>query len=57
MQRQVFFSITHQRRSSSAKIMNSDELKRIILKKQKKINQLESILIAHKLYDAIEELQ
>jgi len=37
--------------------MDSNELSRIILKKDKKINQLESILIAHKLYDAIEELE
>ena len=37
--------------------MNSDELRRIIVKKQKKITELEAILIAHKLYDAIEELE
>ena len=37
--------------------MNSDELSRIILKKQKQVDQLQSVLIAHKLYDAIEELE
>ena len=37
--------------------MDSDELKRIILKKHKRVIELESILIAHKPYDAIEELQ
>ena len=36
--------------------MNSDELSRIILKKDKKITQLQAILIAHKLYDAVEAL-
>jgi len=37
--------------------LNSDELSRIIIKKQKKITQLEAILLAKNLYDAIEELE
>lgn len=37
--------------------MNSDELSRIIIRKQKEIDKLQAILIAHKLYDAIEELE
>jgi len=37
--------------------MNTDELSRIILKKQKKITQLEVILLAKNLYDEIEELE
>ena len=36
--------------------MNSDELSRIIIKKQKEIDKLQAVLIAHKLYVAIEEL-
>ena len=36
--------------------MNSDELSRIIIRKQKEIDKLQAVLIAHKLYDAIEEL-
>jgi len=37
--------------------MDSDELSRIIVKQHKKITELEANLIAHKLYDAIEELE
>jgi len=37
--------------------MNTDELSRIILKKEKKIIQLEAILLAKNLYDEIEELE
>jgi len=37
--------------------LNEKELANIILRKEKRISQLESILIAHKLYDAIEELE
>ena len=32
-------------------------LSKLILKKEKKINELKATLIAHKLYDAIEELE
>jgi len=37
--------------------MNEKELSRIIIKKEKKITQLEAILLAKNLYDAIEELE
>ena len=37
--------------------MNEKELSRIIIKKEKKITQLEAILLAKNLYDEIEELE
>lgn len=37
--------------------LNTDELSRIIIKKQKKITQLEAILLAKNLYDEIEALE
>jgi len=37
--------------------LNTDELSRIILKKQKRITQLEAILLAKNLYDEVEALE
>ena len=37
--------------------MNQDELARIIVKKQKKIDSLKALLLAHNLVDEIEKLE
>jgi len=37
--------------------MDQSELTRIIVKKQKKIDSLEAILIAHRLYDEVEKIE
>jgi len=37
--------------------LKTDELRRIIVKKQQKIDSLEAVLVAHKLYDEFEKLE
>ena len=39
------------------RLMKTEELRKIIIKKQKKIDKLEAILIAHNLFDNIEALE
>ena len=35
--------------------MDTEELARIILRKQKEVDKLKAVLISHRLYDSIEE--
>jgi len=37
--------------------LDSNELAKIILKKQAELDKLKAVLVAHRLYDAIEELE
>ena len=54
----VDFNVSYNQLSRNMlRLMKTEELRKIIIKKQKKIDKLEAILIAHNLFDNIEALE